>query len=276
MPTEADTCRKFVLPKLYAASWNDDQIAEQRTFTDGRIVVHGNRATRRRPKRVDYLLRYTRDFPIAVVEAKAAFMDARDGLQQAKEYTEILKLRFAYATNGRTIVEFDFATGLEREIPEFPTPDDLWLRLRTSEKLIDDSSAARLLTPLNLTTGKEPRYYQQIAVHRVVTQWDAAGWRPSKDEFDRYGREIPDEVYTAADFERRIALRARTQGVARHLTEFLKKTDRFAKTIVFCVDQEHASEMRAALNNLNTDLVAQASRLMSQRFAMRMRSDCLI
>ena len=73
-----------------------------------------------------------------------------------------------------------------------------------------------------------------------MTQWDAAGWRPSKDDLDRYDREIPDEVYTTADFERRVALRARTQAVARHLTDFLKKTDRFAKTIVFCVDQEHA------------------------------------
>ena len=52
-------------------------------------------------------------------------------------------------------------------------------------------------------------------------------------------------------------MRARTQAVARHLTDFLKKTDRFAKTIVFCVDQEHASEMRTALNNLNADLVQQ-------------------
>ena len=90
-----------------------------------------------------------------------------------------------------------------------------------------------------------------------MTQWDAAGWRPSKDELDRHGREIPDELYGTADFEKRVALRARTQAVARHLTDFLKKTDRFAKTIVFCVDQEHASEMRAALNNLNSDLVKQ-------------------
>ncbi|MDR0996896.1 MAG: hypothetical protein LBL69_04440, partial [Zoogloeaceae bacterium] len=73
----------------------------------------------------------------------------------------------------------------------------------------------------------------------------------------RYGREIPDEEYTTADFERRVALRARTQAVARHLTDFLKKIDRFAKTIVFCVDQEHAAEMRTALANLNADLVAQ-------------------
>ena len=53
------------------------------------------------------------------------------------------------------------------------------------------------------------------------------------------------------------ALRARTEAIARHLTDFLKKTDRFAKTIVFCVDQEHADEMRRALSNLNSDLVAQ-------------------
>jgi len=58
--TEADTCRKYVLPKLYAAGWTDDQISEQRTFTDGRIIVSGNKVLRRPQKRADYLLRYTR------------------------------------------------------------------------------------------------------------------------------------------------------------------------------------------------------------------------
>ena len=61
------------------------------------------------------------------------------------------------------------------------------------------------------------------------------------------------------DFERVVALRARTETIAHHLAEFLKKTDRFAKTIVFCVDQEHASEMARALGNLNADLRAQYS-----------------
>ncbi len=55
------------------------------------------------------------------------------------------------------------------------------------------------------------------------------------------------------EFERVVALRARTEAIARHLSDFLKKTDRFAKTIVFCVDQEHAGEMRRALGNLNSD-----------------------
>ena len=70
--TEADTCRKLVTPKIYAAGWTDEQISEQKTFTDGRIIVVGNRIRRRKQKRADYLLRLTRDFPIAIVEAKAS------------------------------------------------------------------------------------------------------------------------------------------------------------------------------------------------------------
>lgn len=91
----------------------------------------------------------------------------------------------------------------------------------------------------------------------MITTVDAAGWRPSKDELDRYGREVPDDEYQTKDFERVVALRSRTQAMARHLTDFLKGTDRFAKTLVFCVDQEHAAEMRQELVNLNSDLVKQ-------------------
>ncbi len=78
-----------------------------------------------------------------------------------------------------------------------------------------------------------------------------------EDDIDRYGRRIPDEVYGTPDFERKVALLKRTEAIAKHLTDFLNKTDRFAKTIVFCVDQEHVSDMRTALNNLNSDLVRQ-------------------
>ena len=170
MPTEADTCRRLITPKLQAAGWEDDphSIAEQRTFTDGRIIVHGSTARRRPGKRADYILRYTRDFPLAVVEAKSENEPAATGLQQAKDYAEILKFKFAYATNGKTIIEFDYITGLEREIPVFPTPDELWSRLRGSERLTDETTASRLLTPVNLTTGKEPRYYQFIAINETV------------------------------------------------------------------------------------------------------------
>ena len=440
--TEADTCRKFVLPKLYNAGWTDDQINEQRTFTDGRIVVVGSKVTRRPQKRADYVLRYTRDFPIAVVEAKASFKKPGDGLQQAKEYADILGLKFAYSTNGHGIVEHDLQTGQESDAEAFPSPEDLWRRLRTREGM-NTAAGSQLLTPYYHLSGKSPRYYQEIAinrvvqsvlqgnhrvlltmatgtgktivafqicwklwssrwnrtgeyrrprilyladrnvlvddpkdkiftpfgdarhkiegealmgremyfstyqsiaederrpglykefpsdffdlivvdechrgvakdksnwreiltyfesayqlgmtatplrqdnrdtylyfgnpvytyslrqgiedgflapyrVHRIVTSVDAAGWRPSKGEIDRYGREIPDVEYGTKDFERVVALKMRTEAIAHNITDFLKRTDRYGKTIVFCVDQEHAEEMRKALNNYNLDLV---------------------
>ncbi len=107
----------------------------------------------------------------------------------------------------------------------------------------------------SLRQGIEDGFLAPYRVHRIISDWDAAGWRPSKDVLDRYGREIPDDEYQTKDFERVVALRARTEAIARHLADFMKKTDRFAKTIIFCVDQEHASEMRQALNNLNSSLV---------------------
>lgn len=442
MLNEADTCRKHVTPKLQAVGWDalPYVLAEQRPFTDGRIRVTGGKARRGERKRADYLLYYRRDFPIAVVEAKAEGEPATTGVQQAREYAEILGLKFAYATNGHRIIEIDYLTGQENEVERYPTPEELWQRLAVGNEL-REAHAKHWLEPFNLTSDKVPRYYQHIAinrvvesillgrrrvlvtmatgtgktfvafqicwklwnsrwnrageyrrpkilyladrnilvddpmakmfapfgdvrhkvssedtsqgrdmyfgiyqalsssandvfreyprdffdliivdechrgssredsnwrvvlkyfssaiqlgmtatplrdesrdtyqyfgnpiytyslrqgiddgflapyrVHRVITDVDAAGWRPSKDELDRYGRAIPDEEYHTKDFERVVALRARTKAIAKHLTDFLKGTDRFAKTLVFCVDQEHAAEMRHELGNLNRDL----------------------
>src|ERR1022692_1996793 len=149
MPNEADTCRKFVVPKLQAAGWDSDphRLNEQVTFTDGRIIAAGSKGHRRPGKRADYLLRYRPDLSIAVVEAKASYCSAADGLQQAKDYAEILGLKFAYATNGHEIVEFDFFTGKEVTIEDFPVPDQLWHRQRLGLGLINDIAASKLLTP---------------------------------------------------------------------------------------------------------------------------------
>lgn len=446
MSNEADTCRKYVLPKLVDSGWDTEphRFNEQVTFTDGRIVLAGNKVRRRPQKRADYLLRYTRDYLLAVVEAKPDYKTAGDGLQQAKEYAEILGLKFAYATNGSEIIEFDYLTGCERQIDSFPTPAELWQRFQAGQSITLEASK-QLLAPYYHHSGKSPRYYQEIAinravqailqgtkrvlltmatgtgktvvafqicwklwsarwnatgehrrpkvlyladrnilvddpkdkifapfgdarwkiengeasksrdmyfaiyqslakderrpglykeyrpdffdliivdechrgsarddsnwreileyftpafqlgmtatplrednrdtylyfgnpiyqyslrqgiddgflapyrVHRIITDYDAAGWRPSKGDLDRYGREIPDDEYQTKDFERVIALKARTEAIARHLSDFLSKSDRFAKTIVFCVDQEHADEMRRSLGNLNKDLVS--------------------
>ena len=402
-------------------------------------------ARRGRRKRADYILRYRPDYPIAVIEAKAEYRSAQDGVQQARDYAEVLGLRFAYASNGHEIIEIDINLGTERERADFPSPAELWDRQRDQLNLSSASAETTLLTPGFPDPERPPRYYQEIAVnraleaitggqtrallnlctgsgktavafqlcwrlwaagwnkrgdhrkpkilfladrnvlvddpmaktfapfgdarykleggqisygrdiyfavyqaiarderrpglyrefapdffdlividechrgsarddsswreilewfapayqlgmtatplreesrdtyvyfgaplytyslaqgiadgflapyrvHRIVTDLDAAGWRPTVGELDRYGRAVPDEEYQTKDFERVVSLRARTEAIARHLTDFLKNTDRFAKTIVFCVDQDHASEMRQALVNLNADLVA--------------------
>ena len=92
--SEADTCRKYVVPKLQAVGWDNEpySIAEQRTITDGRIVPRGQGFLRKPPKRVDYLLRYRRDVPLAVVEAKAGYKNALDGVQQVRQYAEMMGL----------------------------------------------------------------------------------------------------------------------------------------------------------------------------------------
>ena len=436
MPTEADTCRTYVLPALYAAGWGDDQLREQWGFTPGRIIVAGGTVRRGKRKRVDYLLSYLRDRPLAVVEAKSVYRLPSDGLQQAKGYAQLLDLNFAYSTNGLGIVEHDYTTGLDTVLDAYPSPEELWRRDCAARGIDPDDPQIR--APYFHEAGRAPRYYQDISihrvteeirrgqsrvlltlatgtgktvvafqicwrlwstgwnrtgefrkprilyladrnvlvddpkdkifapfgdarhkiaagdartsremyfstyqaiardenrpglyrqfprdffdliivdechrgssrdesnwreileyftpavqlgmtatplrvdnkdtyryfgnpiytyslrtgiddgflapyrVHRVVTTVDAAGWRPSKGDVDRYGREIPDQEYVTKDFERSLSLKARTEAVARHLTDFLERTDPFAKTIVFCVDQEHAEEMRLALNN---------------------------
>jgi hypothetical protein len=134
---EADTCRRYVVPGLQAAGWDTEphRLNEQVTFTDGRILVAGRSGHRRPGKRADYILRYRPDVAIAVVEAKPSYATPGQGLQQAKAYAEILGLKFAYATNGHGIVEFDYLAGREREIETFPTPEELWRRLTVAESL---------------------------------------------------------------------------------------------------------------------------------------------
>ncbi|MBZ0283118.1 MAG: DEAD/DEAH box helicase family protein [Anaerolineae bacterium] len=447
---EADTCRKFVTPQLVDTGWESPphSLTEQRTFTDGRIVVTGGRSKRGEQKIADYILRYRHDFPIAVVEAKKYRLPAAQGLQQAKDYAEILGLKFAYATNGQEIIEFDYFTGQQRKLAKYPTPDELWARWSVGQGITPET-AKPLLEPTHREQGKTLRYYQEIAinrtvqaiaqgqrrilltmatgtgkthvafqicwklwksqwnkdrsyrkprilfladrnilvddpkdktfapfedarfkiekgkiskgremyfaiyqaiasregrpglyrefppdffdlivvdechrgsarddsnwreileyfqpayqlgmtatplrddnhdtyayfgnplyqyslkqgiedgflapytVHRVVTDLDAAGWRPNQGQRDRYGREIPDQEYTTDDFDRVIAIRERTEAIAKHISDFLGKSgNRYAKTIVFCVDQEHALEMADALARYNDDLMGEHS-----------------
>jgi type I restriction enzyme, R subunit len=108
-----------------------------------------------------------------------------------------------------------------------------------------------------LAQGIEDGFLAPYRVRRVVLSPDYEGWSPEPDQLDRFGREIPEGLYETRHFERVVSLLTRTEAAARHLTEYMKRMDRMAKTIVFCVDAEHASQMRQALNNENADLVRQ-------------------
>jgi type I restriction enzyme R subunit len=149
MSNEADTCRRYVVPLLQAAGWDTEphRINEQVTFTDGRIILAGKRVQRGKQKRADYILRYARDLPLAVVEAKAKYKLPGDGLQQAKDYAEVLDLKFAYATNGEGIVEFDYLTGIERELAAYSTPQELWERLYGDQPLTAQAPVAHPAQP---------------------------------------------------------------------------------------------------------------------------------
>ena len=81
------------------------------------------------------------------------------------------------------------------------------------------------------------------------------GWRPFKGQLDKFGNEIEDRIYTNSDFDYNIVLEDRTHQVAKEITNYLKRTGRMQKTIVFCATEEHAERMRIELNNLNADMV---------------------
>src|SRR5215207_9846782 len=113
---EAETCRTMVRPKLEAAGWlanGERHFREQLHITAGRVVLAGGKPKRQKHKIPDFLLYFTRDLPLAVVEAKSDQRAADDGLQQAKGYAQTLGLKFAYATNGSKIVEYDYLTHTE-------------------------------------------------------------------------------------------------------------------------------------------------------------------
>src|SRR5689334_5543402 len=160
MSNEADTCRKLVVPKLQAAGWDSDphSIAEQRSITDGRVVPVGKGFIRKPPKRVDYLLRFSRDISLAVVEAKASYKSATDAVQQARAYAETLDLKFAYATNGNDVIEIDYFTGKECHVPSFPTPAELWHRYLVGSGITEPGQVEQVRAPYNQTGGKNPRY----------------------------------------------------------------------------------------------------------------------
>ena len=109
----------------------------------------------------------------------------------------------------------------------------------------------------SLKQGIDDGFLAPYRVIRVTLNVDAEGWRPTIGKTDKDGSEVEDRIYNRKDFDRNLVIEERTETVAKKLTEFLKGYDRFAKTIVFCMDIDHAERMRSALARQNADLVAE-------------------
>lgn len=120
----------------------------------------------------------------------------------------------------------------------------------------------------SLRQGIDDGFLAPYKVVRIDIDKDLTGWRPDKGMLDKNGNEIEDRIYNQKDFDKTLVLEKRTQLVASKISEFLKQTNRFDKTIVFCDNIDHAERMRQALANENADLVA-----LNSRYIMRITGD---
>jgi type I restriction enzyme, R subunit len=120
----------------------------------------------------------------------------------------------------------------------------------------------------SLRQGIDDGFLAPYKVVRIGIDKDLDGWRPERGQTDRYGQLIEDREYNESDFDRNLILQKRTELVAAKITEFLKATNRFSKTIVFCENIDHAERQRQALVNANPDLAAANS-----KYVMRITGD---
>ena len=175
---ETATRRKKIDPKLYEVGW--EQVPESEILTEQRAyqISPGQVSAipqNRHPKKADYLLEY-RKKKLAVIEAKSDEKTVFEGVPQAKLYAELLHIRFAYATNGDEIWGIDMGVkndkgeyiipSKEGLVDKFPSPQELWLMTYPEDNAWRDKFN---LCALNRGGGREPRYYQEIAIDKVLT-----------------------------------------------------------------------------------------------------------
>lgn len=167
--TEEDIKLQYITPAIIA-KWNIKKITMETQITDGKVNLKGNLIIREKPKRADYLLYLNANNPIAVIEAKDNNHSISFGLQQAMAYAQMLDLPFAYSSNGDGFAEHDFLTGKEREfgLDEFPSEDELIARYKQERALKPEQEAVIDQPYYSSQTTYPPRYYQRIAVNRIV------------------------------------------------------------------------------------------------------------
>lgn len=174
--SEEDIKLRYITPAILSKGWSvtDITMETQVKLTDGKINLRGNLVARGKAKFADYMLYYNRATPIAIVEAKDANHSVSHGMQQAKEYAEMMDIPFAFSSNGFGFHEYDFLTGKERSfaMEDFPTKDELYARfLHESNNGAGLSDVELQVINQPYCTGQDifpPRYYQRNAVNRTV------------------------------------------------------------------------------------------------------------
>lgn len=160
---ESDTRLHKIDPQLKAAGWgvlDGSRITTEYTFTKGKI----SQTQKGKPKRADYVLIY-KGVKLAIVEAKSDELSYAEGVDQAKQYADMLSIRFTYATNGNQIWEMDRKTMEEHFIADYPSPEELWARTYGDVDEWRDKFNAQ---PYYDNGVKQPRYYQETAVRKVL------------------------------------------------------------------------------------------------------------
>ena len=173
---ETATRRKKINPKLYEVGW--EQVPESEILEEQRAYITPGQVSalpqNRHPKKADYILEYKKQ-KLAVIEAKSDEKDVSAGVEQAKLYAEMLKIRYTYATNGDEIWAIDMGVkdangnyiipSHEGPVDKFPSPQELWAMTFPEHNEWRDKFN---LQPMNRGGGREPRYYQEIAINKVL------------------------------------------------------------------------------------------------------------
>ena len=453
--SETDIISKYIMPAIKQAGWDDmTQIRQEVKLRDGKVVVRGMVAARKKVKSADIVLYHKPSMPLAVIEAKANKHEIGKGMQQGLDYAQLLDVPFIFASNGDGFIFHDKTNPqkLETEISleDFPTPSQLWekycvykgykesqlpiitqdyyddgsgkspryYQLQAINKTVEAVSSGkdRILLVMATGTGKtytafqiiwrlwkakakkrvlfladrnvlvdqtrindfqpfgqamtkitgrkvDPAYEVHLALYQALTgpdesqkaykqvdpdffdlividechrgsaseesAWreileyfsaatqigltatpketdevsnidyfgepvymyslkegiedgflapykvvrvdldiDLQGWRPTKGQVDKHGNEVEDRIYNQKDFDRTLVIDERTQLVAETITNYLKRTDPLAKTIVFCNDIDHAERMRRALINCNPEQYAK-----NDKYVMKITGD---
>lgn len=161
---ESQTRLNKIDPSLKQAGWSvveQSYIIVEYSITNGKV----SKTVAPKPLKADYVLVY-KGVKLAVVEAKSDEKDVSDGVAQAKRYAKMLDIRFTYATNGDKIYAMDMQTGEEKEVSEYPTPQQLWdLTFGDTDEWRDKFNEQ----PLFCNGTKNPRYYQEIAINKTLT-----------------------------------------------------------------------------------------------------------